>query len=240
MKTFTFLFLFAILCTTGAKSQKTIKGSGYILTQQREVPVYNSIEVNGPLRIFATPDELRPVIIEADNNLFPYIKTEVRHDTLRMFIDREVYIETFAVMNIFLSIPNISNLKVENGANIDGSRTPWKNKATTIKAYPNTRIKWYIDTPMLNLTAEGNTVITLNGNADTFNLSLEQGALLAASELKTKQATVTISGMSSKATIDVSGSISYDLSQKGRLIYKGTPQILKANISSGAKVNQRK
>ena len=220
MKTFTFLFLFAILCTTGAKSQKTIKGSGYILTQQREVPVYNSIEVNGPLRIFATPDELRPVIIEADNNLFPYIKTEVR--------------------NIFLSIPNISNLKVENGANIDGSRTPWKNKATTIKAYPNTRIKWYIDTPMLNLTAEGNTVITLNGNADTFSLNLEQGALLAASELKTKQATVTISGMSSKATIDVSGSISYDLSQKGRLIYKGTPQILKANISSGAKVNQRK
>lgn len=158
MKTLTFLFLFAILCTTGAKSQKTIKGSGYILTQQREVPVYNSIEVNGPLRIFATPDELRPVIIEADNNLFPYIKTEVRHDTLRMFIDREVYIETFAVMNIFLSIPNISNLKVENGANIDGSRTPWKNKVTTIKAYPNTRIKWYIDTPMLNLTAEGNTV----------------------------------------------------------------------------------
>ena len=92
MKTFTFLFLFAILCTTSAKGQKTIKGSGYILTQQREVPVYNSIEVNGPLRIFATPDELRPVIIEADNNLFPYIKTEVRHDTLRMFIDREVYI----------------------------------------------------------------------------------------------------------------------------------------------------
>ena len=240
MKTFTFLFLFAILCTTSAKSQKTIKGSGYILTQQREVPVYNSIEVNGPLRIFATPDELRPVIIEADNNLFPYIKTEVRHDTLRMFIDREVYIETFAVMNIFLSIPNIANLKVENGANIDGSRTPWKNKATTIKAYPNTRIKWYIDTPMLNLTAEGNTVVTLNGNADTFSLNLEQGALLAASELKTKQASVTISGMSSKATIDVSDSISYDLSQKGRLIYKGTPQILKANISSGAKVSQRK
>lgn len=240
MKIFIFIFLFIILFITGAKSQKTIKGSGYILTQQREIATYNSIEVNGPLRIFATPDEVRPVIIEADNNLFPYIKTEVRHDTLRIFIDPEVYIETFAVMNIFLSTPNISNLKAENKATIDGSRTPWKNKTANIEARAETRIKWHVETSVLNVKAKGNTVITLNGNADIFNLELEQGALLAASELKTKQATVAITGMSSKATLDVSGSISYDLSQKARLIYQGTPEILKASISSGAKVNRKK
>ncbi len=240
MKIFTFLFLFAILCTTSAKSQKTIKGSGYILTQQREVPLYNSIEVNGPLRIFATPDELRPVIIEADNNLFPYIKTEIRHDTLRIFIEEQVYIKTFAVMNIFLSTPNISNLKVENGANIDGSRTPWKNKATTIEANTGTRVKWHLETQMLQVRAEGNTVLTLNGKANIFNLQLEQGALLEAGELKANQAIVKIAGASSKATLDVSGSISYDISQKGRLIYKGTPEVLSADLSSGAKVNRRK
>lgn len=240
MKIFTFIFLFAILCTTGTKGQKTVKGSGYILTQQRELSVYNSIEVNGPLRIFATPDELHPVIIEADNNLFPYIKTEVKHDTLRIFIEQQVYIETFAVMNIFLSIPNISNLKAENGATIDGSRTLWKNKSTTIEAYPNTRIKWHVQTSMLNVKAKGNTVITLNGNTNTFDLQMEQGALLEASGLKTTEATVTITGASSKATLNVSGSISYNLSQKGRLIYKGTPKVLQANIFSGAKVSPRK
>lgn len=240
MKIFTLIFLFIILCTTGAKSQKTVKGSGYILTQQREIPAYNYIEVNGPLRIFATPDELRPVIIEADNNLFPYIKTEFRHDTLRMFIERQVYIETFAVMNIFLSTPGISGIKAENGATIDGSRTPWKNKHTAIESAADTRIKWHLETSELNVNARGNSVITLKGTTDILDIDLEQGALLAAEELKAKQANVTISGESSKATIQVSETISYDLSKQARLIYKGAPKILQANISSGAKVNRRK
>lgn len=240
MKIFTLIFFFVILCTLCTKSQKTVKGSGYILTQQREVPTYNSIEVNGPLRIFATPDELHPIIIEADNNLFPYIKTEIRHDTLRMYIDNQVYIETFAVMNIFLSIPDISYLKAENGATIDGSHTSWKNKATTIESTTATRIKWHLETTALNIEAQGNSVITLKGTTDKFNVELTQGALLAADELKAKQATVTITGISSKATLQVSDSISYDLSQKGKLIYRGTPKIIKANISSGAKVIRKK
>lgn len=240
MKTFTLIIFFTILYTIGANAQKTIKGSGYILTQQRELPTYNSVEVDGPLRIFATPNELRPVIIEADNNLFPYIKTEIKHDTLRIFIEQDVYIETFAVMNLFLSIPNISNLKVQNRAEIDGSRTPWKNKSTNIEAGAGTRIKWNIETSILNVKAKGNCVITLNGYTNTFNLQLTQGGLLDANGLKAKQANIIIAGELSKATLNVSETISYNLSQNGKLVYKGTPKTLKSSISSGAKVKQKK
>lgn len=233
-----YLILF-ISGISGANAQKIIKGSGYILTQQREVHIYNSIEVNGPLHVFATPDELRPVIIEADNNLFPYIKTELKQDTLKIYIEPGISIENFAAMNIFLSTPGISNLKATNGANIDGSHTSWKNKQTNIEAYGNTKINWHTLTGTLNVSGQNNVIITLKGTAKTFNLTLGQNSLLDASGLNAVNARMNISA-GSKATIQVSGTISYDISNKGRLIYKGLPEILKASTTSGGKASKRK
>lgn len=239
MKTALFLCIVFAFCAISANSQLLIKGSGYILTQQREVPVYNSIEVKGTFRVFISPDELRPVVVEADNNLFAYIKTEVKNNTLIIYIEDSVYIKKFAAMNIFLSTPHIIKIKVASGASLDGSHHPWKNLRTDIEVADNSQIKWHPATQSLNITGRNNVDIILKGNTKQLNVELKLKSTLAASEFKIQEADIHLSTQS-EATVEVSGELQYDLQQKSRLVYKGEPKITKALTTSGARVIRKK
>lgn len=239
MKTALSLFVVFIFWATSANGQAIIKGSGYILTQQREISTYNSIEVNGTFRVFISPDELRPVVVEADNNLFAYIKTEVKDNTLIIYIEDSVYIKKFAAMNIFLSTPHIVKIKVASGASLDGSPHPWKNLRTDIEVVDDSQIKWHPATQLLNIAGRNNADIILKGSTGQLNVELELKSTLEASGLKTQEADIHLSTQS-EATIEVSGKIKYNLQQKSRLIYKGEPKITEALTTSGARVIRKK
>lgn len=239
MKATLFLFMLFVFQATCVNGQSEVKGSGYILTQQRETPIYNSIEINGTFSVFISPDELRQVVVEADNNLFPYIKTEVKNDTLRIYVEDSVYIKKYAAMNIFLSVPHISKIRATSGARLDGSPHIWKNTQTDIEAIDNAEVKWHTVTQILNVTGRDEANIKLKGNTGLLNIVLEQKSELDASELKAQEAEIDISNQS-KAVIEVSDKIKYSLSQKSKLKYIGAPNISKAQVSSGSQITGKK
>ena len=80
---------YAILILLGmihfnAIAQKAgIKGSGYILTQERKTDLFHSIEVSDHISVYIVQGTFGSITVEADNNLFPYIKTEVKNNLLK-------------------------------------------------------------------------------------------------------------------------------------------------------------
>ena len=60
------------------------------------------------------PGEMEPITVEADDNLFSYIKTTVKNKVLKIYIPDSVNIVKYASMNVLISMPTLGSLKASN------------------------------------------------------------------------------------------------------------------------------
>jgi hypothetical protein len=91
MKNFSFV-LCALLFTIVAFAQKRdkIKGSKNVTITQKEVPVFETVEVEDNLEIYLVKGTSQSLEIEADDNLHDVIKTDVTGTTLRIYTGKEI------------------------------------------------------------------------------------------------------------------------------------------------------
>ena len=64
------LLLVFYLTISAVWGQKNVKGSGYVLTQQRETADFTSIEISRGIDVAIVRGEMEPITVEADDNLF--------------------------------------------------------------------------------------------------------------------------------------------------------------------------
>lgn len=229
-----------ILIHVGTNGQtQTIKGNGYVLTQQRETGYFNSINVSDKISVYIVQGELQPITIEADNNLFDCIKTVVRNHVLKIYIPDTVNIVKFADMNVLISMPSIFSLHAYRGSFIDGSPQIWNADNILVNAGTGSRIKLHTKTKEIQVSAQTSANIELHGSVQQLKADLKTGARLSARDLKTRIAQLTLA-TGARAEVEVSDRISYDLCGNARLFIHGNPQIIQSNITSGSKVIRSK
>lgn len=229
-----------ILWTTASlQGQQKIKGSGYVLTQQREVAYFNSITVSSQISVYIVQGEFQPITVEADNNLFPYIKTVVRNKTLKIYVPDTVNITRFADMNVLISMPHLSTLIARQSSYIDGSPQKWETEEVTLKAASGSRIKLATDATTITVDGKTSATVELKGKTDMLTTELTTGAKLIARELETEKADLELATRA-RAEVRVNQQIAYDLSGNARLVIKGDPKVLKAEVNSGSKVTRDK
>jgi hypothetical protein len=87
MKQLKFFFIFSLFglllsaCQVPSL-QRTIVGSKRILTQERVVSAFNAVEMRGFGRLIITQGDTESLVIEAEDNLLPYMVSEMRGSTL--------------------------------------------------------------------------------------------------------------------------------------------------------------
>lgn len=91
MKKFSFTIL-AVLFTVVAFAQKKerIRGSKNVTVTQKEIPIFETIEVEDNIEVYLIKGTSQSMEIEADDNLHEVIKTEVTATTLRVFTSKEI------------------------------------------------------------------------------------------------------------------------------------------------------
>lgn len=219
-------------------AQKIVKGSGYVLTQQRETPEFTSIEVSGPIQVFISQGELQPLTVEADDNLFTYIKTEVKNKVLKAYIPENVKIKKYADLNILISLPHITGLSVALSGKIEGTEL-WKTENIELDASTTGKIKLHLNATSIKITETTSSNIELKGNTDSLAATLTTAAQLKAKELDAKTANLNLT-TGANVEIQVTQKIQYNLTTGAKLIYKGSPLITGSAISSGAKLLNEK
>ena len=214
-----------------------VKGSGYILTQQRETAFFNSIDVSQQISVYIVPGKFEPLTVEADDNLFPYIKTVVRNQTLKVNIPDTGNIVKFTHMNILISMPEIVLLQARQNSLIDASPQLWKVQQVQLKASTGSRIHLAVHTSNLDIDARTSAIIELKGKATQLEAVLKTAARLYGRNFETEQADLELA-TGARAEIEVNEKIAYDLCGNSKLIYRGNPQITKNSVNSGSKVIQ--
>lgn len=222
-----------------AQEAKEIKGSGYILTEQREVDFFDRIEVSSKISVYIVQGEFQPITIEADNNLFPYIKTIVRNRTLKIYVPDTANIVKFNDMNVLISMPTLTFLQARQASYIEASPQEWKVDDVVLQASSGSRMKLATHAANITISARTSAYIELKGRCDRLEAILKSGARLDAWRMEVEEANLDLATRA-RAEMKVNKQIAYSLIGNAKLIYHGNPQVTKSEINSGSKVTHDK
>jgi hypothetical protein len=191
------------------------KGSGRMASEVRELSDFHGVDVGSTFEVEITAQKDYAVEIEADDNLLPLIRTEVRRGILCIKSERKLSSEN--PIRIRISAPDIDSLDVSGAAKI--SLTGVKNEGVTVDA-------------------SGASKLSLSGETAKLIIDISGATRVDAEALKAVNANVESSG-ASHADVSVTGTLRTDASGASRITYAGTPTELVTKKSGASSVSQK-
>ena len=197
------------------KFGRGIAGSGNRKTETRELKQFNAIDTSGAYNIKVTCQQPATFELEADDNLLPLIKTEVRDGMLFVSNDQEFH--SSKIPSLRITLPDLARL-TNRGAgdvNIAGANSN-----------------------QLDLDSTGAASIAAGGNARSVTISSTGAGKIDAGNLHAEKVKVSVSGA---ASIDVYATeqLDVDISGVGQVSYGGKPKVVNKNVSGVGTVNPK-
>jgi hypothetical protein len=111
------LLLIAItFAFSGCKLGRGIAGSGNRKTEKRELKSFNAIDTNGGYEVNVTCQKPASFEIEADDNILPLIKTEVRDGILFVTNDQDYHSSKSTALRV--TMPELNSFSSRGAAEV--------------------------------------------------------------------------------------------------------------------------
>lgn len=94
--------------------QKAIKGSGNIVTEERNVALFDKIKASRSIHVFLTQGENFTVKVEAEDNILPYIETNVLNHLLHLTLQEGINVKSREDIKVHVTLPKITALHASN------------------------------------------------------------------------------------------------------------------------------
>jgi hypothetical protein len=94
-------------------SNNAVDGDGIAARDQRMVGTVNGLDVNGAIVVDVRVGPATSLVVEADSNLLPLIRTDVRGDTLNIYTDRSF--RSRNPVHVIYTVPRLTDLR-QNGS----------------------------------------------------------------------------------------------------------------------------
>jgi hypothetical protein len=214
MKKITIVFLAACVVLAVGCHWVGIHGNGHIKTDERSVSAFANIDVRGAFTIewqSGTP-RLR---ITTDENLLPYIGSNVSGDTLHL-PTREQIRPTHGI-RVVISSPTRAGARISGAVKLDAKQ---------------------LSGPRFALESRGASRVSLDGNIDELLADMTGASELAASALQTKTAEISTTG-AGDAEVAVAETLKVVITGAGKVQYSGNPPTIEKHISGAGSVRHR-
>ena len=213
-----------------------VKGNGKVISKERVLQVFTSIDVSGAANIYLTQNDTQNLTIETDENLEPIIITEVKDGVLKIYNKENINNPT--KLNIYISVKELNNLKV-SGANDIIMKNKFKSSFFQINCSGASDLKLNLESTTLNIASSGAGDIELEGSATDVVFDISGASEISAYQFACKNAKINMSGAGS-IKINASDNISGKVSGASALYYKGKPSINNLSVSGVAKISESK
>ncbi len=209
-----------------AEFNGSVRGSGTVVTQNREVADFQSVEINYPVELTIQQGNVPAVTVEAEDNLLPQLATRVAGSTLyieesqpdwtqRVNPTRPVVIHMTVKDLQNVDFPSAGSLQIKN-VETEALRISISGAGTVNLSNLSTH------TLTVNLSGAGN--ITASGTADSLNLDISGFGGFQGGDLASQSVDVTISG-AGNATVWAKSNLSANISGTGSVKYYGSPSV---------------
>jgi hypothetical protein len=205
--------LIACSVISGACVFDSVAGSGKIMTEPRTVSGFSAVSLSGSGQVIIEQTGMESLTVTSDDNLLPYIKTDVKGNTLELgFKDAMTQVRPTRDIVFRLTVKNLDALDISGSgkANAKG-----------------------LDPDHLKIEISGSGEVSAQGTANDLDLSISGSGGYRGEALRSQRATIDISG-SGGAVIAASETLRADVSGSGSIEYIGDPQVTQRVSGSGS------
>ncbi len=208
-----------------------VNGSGPIVTETFNLPVFDAIKLNMAAEVFITQGSQQEVTIEAQRNIIDRIRLTVRDRVWDIEPDR--CLRDFSDVRIFITMPDIRKLELNGSGRIFGENTFTVNDIE-LRLPGSGAIDLALNCDDIDATLSGSGTIALEGNGDELDFVLSGSGKLKAFGMTLREADILISG-SGNAEVRVTNQLSARITGSGDVLYRGNPT-LNVNITGSGRV----
>lgn len=212
------LSLFSFSCL----AQK-ITGNGNIQSQIRETSNFNKVDCSGTFHIFLTQGNETQVKVETDENLLPYIVTEVNGSTLDLKIKKDISVNPSKSIDVYISLPELDALNI-SGVCKAQSQNILQSEHLKISVSGTADMDLKISTTSLKTAISGTAKMNLQGKATSAEFQISGSGNVMAGDLVADNTEAHISGMG-KLHVNAQKELKVSISGMGKIWYKGNPAI---------------
>jgi hypothetical protein len=231
------VFCLAITACTNAQLRNSVQGEGPVVTRERSATYFSGLTVSSGIDVFLSQGNKESIEVEAEENLQQYIKTEVRDNTLHVFIEPNINIRFNGTKKVYVTMKDINSVKTSSAGDVAGT-TPINTNNLKLTTSSAGDIKLDVTATVIEIDISSAGNVTITGKADILNADLSSAGDLDAYELKVKEADVSVSSAGG-ARVNVTDRLTARSSSAGDIYYTGDPEFVDAHSSSAGGVHKR-
>jgi hypothetical protein len=206
------LLTFAALCLGGCHLSG-IRGNGHIVTENRPVQEFTSVEAEGAFDIEWVPGPAS-CTIRTDENLLRHVETSLNGKKLQL--EWHGQLRPTHGMKVKLSSSALTGARLTGAVRLTGTRLSGNG--------------FYLE-------GTGATRVTVDGTVDELMATLAGASKLDAESLQARTAELSISG-AGKAEVSASEVLKVAISGAGKVTYTGNPTVEK-HVSGAGSIRRR-
>lgn len=230
-----YLLLAVLLCLayySFAANEK--REGGGLISDKRDVQDFTKILFTGKGNLSVQQGDHEVVQIVADEQLIPYIQTEVRNGTLHIgekSLGWFLSLKSFEPYNVYITVKNIEEITLA-GKGVLTSEKPLKEKKLVINVSGSGKVNCALDVENLVSNIAGSGEYNLKGDATDQDITITGSGTYNALKVLGKSAKVNIRGFGD-VKVNVQEKLDVTISGKGTVTYMGKPQITQKIQGSG-------
>ena len=197
-------------------------GNGNIISETRQVGKFEGIRSSGSIDIEVKNGSNYIVEIEGDDNILPYVITEVKNDMVNVHFKsgtsyRNVHVKAY------ITSPVINKITVSGSGDVISKNTLKDDDQIELNISGSGDIVVPVDAPEVEATISGSGQINLKGRTRNFEGNISGSGDLKCRELLAENANVKING-SGTAHVFSSLRLKASTNGSGNIYYSGNPQ----------------
>jgi len=216
---------------------ETIKGNGNISSSERNLASFKNIRCAGSYEVELTQGEGSSVKIETDENLLPYIETEVNGDELRIHTKEDINIRTSDKIKVYIITKELESFKLSGSGNIKTMNKFTGGDHLDLDISGSGNMHFDVNTPTINSDISGSGDIYLSGETKDSKIEIAGSGNYHADGLKAENATVKIAG-SGDAWLFADSKLDINIAGIGNVYYKGNATV-NQNIAGTGKIQKQ-
>ena len=211
-----------------------IFGSRHLITETRQVSDFERVEISGGGILEIIQDGTESLIIETDDNIMPYVTSEVSTGLLR--VGMEFGVRTFlpSKMHVSLHVKDLSAINTSGSWNVTSSSFQGDALSIAISGTGDVVID-ELTVNTLDTSISGTGSIDLTGEAKTETINISGSGKIETGDFRAQDVTVSISG-TGNGTVWATKTLTVEVSGSGTVNYYGSPQV-SFNQSGSGEVN---
>ena len=205
---------------------RTIEGSGNIITEERNVSGFDRVTLAGFGEVSVEQGATESLTVSTDDNIMPYVRTEVRNNTLILDFDdtaRNRSYDPTDGIKFNLVVKDLNRVDISGAGSFEVSKLETEALLADLSGAGNLEI-YDLTASELVVRQSGAGTVVVFGQVSGQDLTHSGVGSYHGTDLESETAIIDISGAGS-ATVWATESLDIQISGLGNVIYYGNPRI---------------